>query len=74
MLITKQHYNDLKQTILNKDKANQALLKKIKVLENDKQILLNIINPDIAGLDFPNSKEGRIDDLFNPDQIDIWSL
>lgn len=74
MIITKQHYNDLKQTILNKDKANQALLKKIKILENDKQILLNIINPDISKLDFPNSNERGQGDIDTPDNLSIWEL
>lgn len=40
-------------------KENEQLKKQIKILKNDKNILLNILNPDILGLDFPNTTEER---------------
>ena len=40
-------------------KENEQLKKQIKILKNDKNNLLNILNPDILGLDFPNTTEER---------------
>ena len=74
MIITKQHYEDIMQLVLNKDKQNQQLQKQVKILENDKRILLNIINPDISKLDFPNSKEGGQGEIDTPDNLSIWEL
>lgn len=74
MIITKQHYEDIMQLVLNKDKQNQQLQKQVKILENDKRILLNIINPDISNLDFPNSKERGHGDIDTPDNLSIWEL
>lgn len=74
MIITKQHYEDIMQLVLNKDKQNQQLQKQVKILENDKRILLNIINPDISDLDFPNSKERGQGDIDTPDNLSIWEL
>ena len=74
MIITRQHYEDIMQLVLNKDKQVQSLIKQVKVLENDKKILLKIINPDIADLDFPNSDKGGNNDFIDPDQVDIWSI
>lgn len=74
MIITKQHYEDIMQLVLNKDKQNQQLQKQVKILENDKRILLNIINPDISDLDFPNSKERGNGDIDTPDNLSIWEL
>lgn len=74
MIITKQHYEDIMQLVLNKDKQNQQLQKQVKILENDKRILLNIINPDIASLDFPNSKERGQGEIDTPENLSIWEL
>lgn len=74
MIITKQHYEDIMQLVLNKDKQNQQLKTKIKILENDKRILLNIINPDLTCLDFPNSKERGTGDIDTPDNLSIWEF
>ena len=74
MIITKQHYEDIMQLVLNKDKQNQQLNTKIKALENDKRILLNIINPGLTGLDFPNSKERGQGEIDTPDNLSIWEL
>lgn len=74
MIITKQHYEDIMQLVLNKDKQNQQLQKQVKILENDKRILLNIINPDISKLDFPNSKERGQGEIDTPDNLSIWEL
>ena len=74
MIITKQHYEDIMQLVLNKDKQNKQLQKQVKILENDKRILLNIINPDISDLDFPNSKERGQGDIDTPDNLSIWEL
>ena len=74
MIITKQHYEDIMQLVLNKDKQNQQLQKQVKILENDKRILLNIINPDISDLDFPNSTERGQGDIDTPDNLSIWEL
>lgn len=45
------------QKIEQLQKENEQLKTSIKVLKNDKNILLNILNPDILGLDFPNTNE-----------------
>ena len=74
MIITKQHYEDIMQLVLNKDKQNQQLQNQVKILENDKRILLNIINPDISDLDFPNSTERGQGDIDTPDNLSIWEL
>lgn len=74
MIITKQHYEDIMQLVLNKDKQNQQLQKQVKILENDKRILLNIINPDISKLDFPNSTERGQGEVDTPDNLSIWEL
>lgn len=75
MIITKQHYQDLQQTILNKDQLIVKLMKQIRKLETDKQVLKNIINPDIMNIDFPNSTKGGIEgDIDRPDNLSIWEL
>lgn len=75
MIITRQHYEDLQQCILNKSKQIEQLQRKIRRLENDKRILKNIINPDIADLDFPNSDErGLTGEPDTPDLNDIWDM
>ena len=61
MIITKQHFNDLHQTILNKDNTIKLLLKKIDRLEK-------AANPEnVRGLDFPNSnRKGAFGDSVTP--------
>lgn len=75
MLITKQHYQDLQQTILNKDQMIVKLMKQIRKLETDKQVLKNIIEPDIMNIDFPNSSKGGFEgEVDRPDNLSIWEL
>ena len=75
MIITKQHYQDLQQTILNKDQLIVKLMKQIRKLETDKQVLKNIINPDIMDIDFPNSSKGGFEgEIDRPDNLSIWEL
>ena len=75
MIITKQHYQDLQQTILNKDQLIVKLAKQIRKLETDKQLLKNIINPDIMNIDFPNSTKGGFEgEIDRPDNLSIWEL
>lgn len=75
MIITKQHYQDLQQTILNKDQVIVKLAKQIRKLETDKQLLKNIINPDIMNIDFPNSTKGGFEgEIDRPDNLSIWEL
>ena len=76
-IYTNNQYQALAMTFHNMKVENEKLKdqiayleKKIKVLENDKNILLNIINPDIAAVDFPNGsneKEGG-------DNLSIWEM
>lgn len=67
MWISKTKYDQL-------IKANKALHSKVKVLENDKKVLLNILNPDILGLDFPNSNERGQGESDTPDNLsDLFS-
>lgn len=73
-ILSKSQYGFLLEQIKNLKAENRQLKQKINVLENDKQILLLLINPDIAHIDFPNSMKGGTDDPSNPDQLDIWSL
>ena len=56
------------------EKENADLRKKIRFLENDNIMLKNIINPDIMGLDFPNSDERGQGDSDTPDNLsDLFS-
>lgn len=57
MWISKKKYNNMKNYIRFLQAKEGNLLKENAALKNDKNILLNIINPDIMGLDFPNTKE-----------------
>lgn len=72
--LSNEQYTLMKDTIKRLKAENKELKKKNKVLENDKQILLLLINPDIAHLDFPNNSKGGNDDPELPGQHDIWSL
>lgn len=75
MIITKHHYQDMQKIILNKDQRISKLMTQIKILQNDKDILLNIINPDISAIDFPNSKKGGFEgEVDSPDNLSIWEL
>ena len=75
MIITKQHYQDLQKTILNKDQLIVKLANQIRKLETDKQVLKNIINPDIMDIDFPNSTKGGFEgEIDRPDNLSIWEL
>ena len=75
MIITKQHYQDLQKTILNKDQLIVKLANQIRKLETDKQVLKNIINPDIMDIDFPNSSKGGFEgEIDRPDNLSIWEL
>lgn len=75
MIITKQHYQDLQKTILNKDQLIVKLANQIRKLETDNQVLKNIINPDIMNIDFPNSKKGDFEgEIDRPDNLSIWEL
>lgn len=75
MIITKQHYQDLQQTILNKDQLIVKLANQIRKLETDKQVLKNIIEPDIMNIDFPNSTKGGFEgEIDGPDNLSIWEL
>ena len=75
-ILTNKSFDDLMLTITSQQKEIEKLQKTIKILKNDKNILLNIINPDIRGLDFPNSEErGLSGETDTPDNIsDILSL
>lgn len=62
MWISKKTYNEMlrvmTKTAEDNDKLikiNKSLSKKIKILENDKKILFNLINPDIP--EYPNTEE-----------------
>ena len=55
-------------------KTNKALHNKVKVLENDKKILLNILRPDIVDLDYPNTSERGLGDSDTPTNLsDLFS-
>ena len=77
MWISKSKYKQLNldlETLATENvkliKVNKTLLKKVKILENDKKILLNLINPDIP--EFPNTDERGLGDSDTP--IDISEL
>ena len=82
MWISKKKYFNLRMRL---DKAieindklieiNKELCNKVEVLENDKKILLNILNPDILGLDFPNTNERGKGDSGTPTNFsDIFNV
>lgn len=74
-ILTNKSFDDLMITIAKQQKEIEKLQNTIKVLKNDKNILLNILNPDILGLDFPNSEERGSGDSDTPDNLsDILSL
>ena len=78
-ILKTSNYNYLISKIKELTAENEQLKKQNKILKNDKNILLNILNPDILGLDFPNTTEERgftgdtgtpIDNL--PDIFNLW--
>ena len=79
MWISKKTYNEMLRvmatTAEDNDKLikiNKSLCKKIKILENDKSILLNLINPDIP--EYPNTEERGQGDSDTPDNLsDLFS-
>lgn len=79
MWISKKTYNEMLRVIATTSedndkliKINKSLRKKIKILENDKSILLNLINPDIP--EYPNTEERGLGDSDTPTNLsDLFS-
>ena len=79
MWISKSKYKQLNldlETLATENvkliKVNKILLKKVKILENDKKILLNLINPDIP--EYPNTEERGQGESDTPDNLsDLFS-
>lgn len=84
MIITKQHYQDLQKTILNKDAAIASLIRENKQLKKDLTDLQNFCLNFAADrkdfksaydIDFPNSKKGGFEgEIDTPDNLSIWEL
>lgn len=84
MIITKQHYQDLQQTILNKDQLIVKLLKENKQVKKDLTDLQNFCLNFAADrndfkyaydIDFPNSTKGGFEgEVDRPDNLSIWEL
>ena len=63
-ILTNAEYNAICDIISDLQKENRRL-------KNDKAILLNILNPKIFDIDFPNSQKGGGHDIGNIDINDI---
>ena len=63
-ILTNAQYNAICDIVSDLQKENRRL-------KNDKAILLNILNPQIFDIDFPNSQKGGGHDIGNIDINDI---